>query len=319
MLALLVGLVVALAAAVAAGAAARPKVQLPRDHYGHASGIEWWYFTGLLKGSDGKRYSVFYTVFKSQGLVLPASQVVDIEGGALIGQTEVVGPARGVTQGKLEVRLPEARLRYANGVWTFGATKAGYGLDVSAVPRRPYVLHGTNGYIQQSSAGLSGYYSNTRMAATGTLTTVTGQVKLSGQMWLDHQWGDFENSREALSWDWFSCRFDDRTEVMLYRFRGLDGTPLTRFRNGTFVRANGTAVSLTEFDATAGPRAFEDVGRRWPLDWRLTVPAQRIDVQLTSPVEDQLVRGTLLPTFYEGVALATGSHTGTCFVEQSYR
>ena len=317
----MLGLLVAacvLATAATVVAATRPKVQLPRDHYGHASGIEWWYVTGLLKGTDGKRYSVFYTLFKSQGLVLPASQVVDLETGTLVGHTEIVAPST-VTAKTLDVKLPEAKLRYAGGTWTFGASTAGYALDVRAVPRKRYVLHGTDGYIQQSSAGLSGYYSNTRMAATGTLTTAAGTVTLSGQAWLDHQWGNFENNTAALNWDWFSCRFDDRTELMLYRFRSADGTPLTRFRHGTFVRRDGTSVPAPVFEATAGERAYDGAGRRWPLDWKLSVPSQKIDVTLVSPVEDQLVRGTLLPTFFEGVALATGSHTGTCFVEQSYR
>jgi hypothetical protein len=34
---------------------------------------------------------------------------------------------------------------------------------------------------------------------------------------------------------------------------------------------------------------------------------------------DQLVRGTLLPTFWEGVAGAKGTHAGPCFVELSRR
>jgi predicted secreted hydrolase len=304
--------------ASAALAATPKKVQLPRDHYGHASGIEWWYFTGLLKGSDGKRYSTFFTVFASQGIALPVSQVVDLETGAIVGHTETAGPAK-ISSTGLDVRLPQGSLRYAKGAWRFGTTSPGYGIDVTATPRKPYVLHGKDGYIKQSSAGLSGYYSNTRLAATGTLTTAAGAVKLSGQMWLDHQWGNFQASIAALNWDWFSCRFDDRTELMLYTFRGPDGSRLAQYRNGTFVRKDGRSVGLAAFDVAAGERLFDGAGRTWPLDWRLTVPSQNIDVQLTSPVEDQLVRGTLLPTFFEGVAFATGSHTGTCFVEQSYR
>ena len=68
----------AMVANAAAGWAPYP-VRLPRDHYGHAAGIEWWYVTGLVRGTDGRRYSVFFTLFKRGAFVLPVSQVVDLE------------------------------------------------------------------------------------------------------------------------------------------------------------------------------------------------------------------------------------------------
>ena len=316
-LAALLCAVVAASGATAAVAATPARVVLPRDHYGHRVGIEWWYVTGLLQGSDGARYSVFYTLFKRQGYVVPVSQVVNVDTGAVVGHTETIARAA-VGGAALDVSVPGARLRYASGRWSFGASTAGYALDLAAVPRKPYVLHGGTGYIRQSSAGLSAYYSNTRMAATGTLTTAAGAVRLTGQAWLDHQWGNFASDPAALSWDWFSCRFGDRTELMLYRFRSLDGTPLAGYQSGTLVRRDGSAVVLTGFSASSAGRSFDGAGRRWPLDWQLKVPSQGLDLRLVSPIADQLVRGTVLPTFYEGVADATGSKQGVCFVEQSY-
>jgi len=41
-------------------------------------------------------------------------------------------------------------------------------------------------------------------------------------------------------------------------------------------------------------------------------------LRLVSALPDQLVRGTVLPTFFEGVAYVTGSKTGIRFVAQSY-
>jgi hypothetical protein len=68
-----------------------------------------------------------------------------------------------------------------------------------------------------------------------------------------------------------------------------------------------TALTTQRFTVTPGRRVFEEAGRSWPLELRLV-----------TALPDQLVRGTVLPTFYEGVAHATGSKTGICFVEQSY-
>src|SRR5437867_3876053 len=91
--------------------AAAPRVHLPRDHYGHKAGIEWWYVTADVRGSDGHRYSVFFTLFKRAALVLPVSQVVDLTRGVVIGHSERVLHARiGSTQ--LQYSSPAAELVY---------------------------------------------------------------------------------------------------------------------------------------------------------------------------------------------------------------
>jgi hypothetical protein len=49
------------------------------------------------------------------------------------------------------------------------------------------------------------------------------------------------------------------------------------------------------------------------------VPELKLTESLRSVLRDQLVRNTAVPTFWEGVARATGTRPGTCFVELSYR
>ena len=91
--------------------------------------------------------------------------------------------------------------------------------------------------IRQSLAGRSHYYSATRMRATGTLRVGGKKVALGGESWFDHQWGSYRDDPRAFDWDWFSCRFDDDTELMLYQFLDRQtGRPLAGFANGTFVR-----------------------------------------------------------------------------------
>jgi len=318
----LVSFAVAALALAAAGASATPRVSLPRDHSGHPSaGIEWWYVTADGTGSDGRRYSVFFTLFKRGAFVLPTSQVVDLGSGKVVGHTEIVARAA-VGTAELDLSLPTARLRYtpASNTWRFAASRPGYALDLLATPTKPYALHGGGtGVIRQSVAGPSSYYSATRMAARGRITRGAAVVRFTGEAWLDHQWGSFQDDPRAFAWDWFSCRFDDRTELMLYRFRTRAGAPLPAVSTGTFVRRDGRTRPIPEFGVEAGERALVAAGRRWPLDWRLDVPSEKLTLRLRSVVRDQLVRGTVLPTFWEGAATATGTKTGTCFVELSYR
>jgi len=301
-----------LAVSLAASAlvAGTPALHFPRDHYGHQAGIEWWYFTAYGRGSDGHRYSVFFTLFKRGAVVLPVSQVIDLDTGERVGHSARLLPAD-VGPSGLDVEAPTARLRYlASGSWLFHTSSLAYALTMTATPEKPYVLHGGGtGYIHQGSAS-SAYYSDTRMAARGTIRRGLRDIEFTGSAWFDHQWGDFTFDPSALHWDWFSCRFDDRTEAMLYRFR--DG-----HASGTFVDQSGRGTLVPGFSATPGTRVFRAAGRSWPLDWTLKVPAEHLTERLHAIVPDQLFRSVLLPTFWEGAVTATGTKNGICFVEET--
>jgi len=317
---------VALAALVlvlATGAmSARPAVALPRDQYGHPqAGIEWWYFTALVRDRTGTRYSVFFTVFSSRGGLVSVSQVVDLDTGKLVGHTENVGLGFPGT-GSLDLGVAGTRLRYMpkRATWSVEVKASTFAVALAQRSLKPYALHGSDGLIQQSSAGPSHYYSSTRMSATGTLRIGPRTVPVHGQGWFDHQWGNYRDDARAFNWDWFSCRFDDDTELMLYQF--LDRTthrPLAAYRTGTFVGPKGQTQHLSKFTAVAGSRVLVAAGSRWPLDWTLDAPDLELHEQVDSLLPDQLVRNSVLPTFWEGAASATGTKRGFCFVEISYR
>lgn len=288
-----------------------PQLHFPRDHYGHRAGIEWWYFTAYVHGSDGHRYSVFFTLFKRGGLVLPVSQVVNLDSGAIVRHTESLVPALIGSQG-LDFSSRVAHLRYApvQGYWVGGVDADGYSLRFAAHPDKPYVLHGGGTGLVHQGTATSRYYSATRMTINGTVSTGSKGFQFTGTAWFDHQWGDFTADPSALHWDWFSCRFDDRTEVMLYRFR--DG-----HASGTFVDQAGHGRLVSSFAALPGARVLRAEDRRWPLDWTLRVPSERLKLTLHAIVPDQFVRGTLLPTFWEGAVTAAGTKHGICFVEET--
>lgn len=298
------------------------KLHFPRDHFGHpAASIEWWYFTALAHDPAGTPYSIFFTLFASQGGFVPVSQVVNLSTGAVVGHTEEVALGRAGTSA-LSVRAGHSRLRYtrATNTWTFSVATPDYAVSLTQRPTKPYARHGAAGVIRQSVAGTSHYYSATRMTAKGTLRAGGTTLKLTGQSWFDHQWGAFRDDPRAFNWDWFSCRFDNGTELMLYRFRDRGtGAPLAGTEDGTIVARNGKTQRIRSFTATAGPRTLDAEGRSWPLDWTVSVPSAGLSESLSAIVPDQLVRNRVVPTFWEGAETATGTRTGTCFVELSYR
>jgi predicted secreted hydrolase len=240
----------------------------------------------------------------------------------VVGQSEQVGPGR-VSSGSVDVGVSGSGLRYqpATGTWSFSVSRPGLWVSLEQRPEKPYVLHGNGtGVIEQASAGRSHYYSDTRMRASGRLRVGDKIVQVTGTSWFDHQWGSYVNNPRAFNWDWFSCRFNDNSELMLYQFLNRrTGVPLARYRNGTFVDRSGHAVGITSFTAARRRDALRAAGHIWPLDWRLRVPVLKLAESVRALFPNQLVRTFALPTFWEGAARATGSHAGTCFVEISYR
>jgi predicted secreted hydrolase len=304
-------------------AATPPKVQLPRDHYGHpGSSIEWWYFTGVVHDGAGKRYSVFFTLFARQGFVVPVAQVIDLQTGRLVGHTEGLAPGT-PTATAVDVNAGGSSLRYVAGsdTWRISVKGAALAFTISQHPQKPYVLHGGGtGVIEQSFGGTSRYYSATRMSARGTIRIGAKNVAVTGESWFDHQWGDYAADPRAFNWNWFSCRFDDGSELMLYEFRDRKtGKSLAQFRNGTFVDRTGHGTPVTSFTATAQGEPFRAAGHSWPLDWSLRASSPKLSERVHALFADQLVRNTIVPSFWEGAARVTGTHAGACFVEISYR
>ena len=120
---------------------------------------------------------------------------------------------------------------------------------------------------------------------------------------------------------------DARSESGAYLFTNAEAVLLDRrtgrrlpgLANGTFVAPNGKASAVHGFAATHAGRSFTGARHTWPLDWELHATAPKLTESVTALLPDQLVRNTIVPTFWEGAVEAKGTHSGPCFVEISYR
>ena len=255
----------------AVSTAAAPRVQFPRDHFGHpGSSIEWWYSSALTRDAAGTRYLVFFALFSSGGNVLAVHQVTNLATGAIVDHGEEPGSAAWAPRRSTSMRAP-ARLVLA-------ADEHLVLLGRRPRARRSRCANARRSPTRCTAAARAG--SGSRWRARRSTTPRRGwppsgsfgdggkTVALTGQSWLDHQWGDFRDDPRGFNWDWFSCRFDDGTELMLYQFRDRQtGRPLDRYRTGTWVPANGTAHGITGFAADHGRRALR--GRRAHVAARL--------------------------------------------------
>jgi len=88
-------------------------------------------------------------------------------------------------------------------------------LDLKMV-KPPLVVNGT-GYIREPE-GLSGYYSQTRLKASGHLTIGGTKKAVSGIHWVDRQWLGASFSRnDHYSYEWWALQLDNNEEAIMFR------------------------------------------------------------------------------------------------------
>ena len=316
----------AAASPATAGATSGPTVRpvvLPRDQGAHPSfGEEWWYTSGTLSAANHRQYFWFATIWSADRALVAKLNVVDLRANRIVLSQEYVS-ATPATSGQTRFTVGAFKLGFRPGGrlgrWSVSAsTNAGGRLALDLVPRQPYVRHGHDGIIQQGTGGPSAYYSAPRLAAHGTLTLNGKPVRVSGQGWLDHQWGNFGTVVGALKWNWFACQFQNGSDLMLYQF--LDGANRPSGRQtGTLVTSAGVVTQLTRFTITPMGPWIRPTGAiaTYPLGWRLQVPTGKIDITLRARARNQFITNRFVPNFWEAASEITSGPAGTCTVESS--
>lgn len=336
-----------LAAAVAAWAPALPGYHFafPRDHASHpAYRTEWWYYTGHLKASDGKRYGYELTFFRFgtdrspvvpgkskwrfQDLYLAHFALSDLGGHTFTYGDRLSRPGLGLASAatdKYDVQNGTWRARLLpDGKHHLRAREGGAAIDLVLAPGKPPVEHGAGGISKKSDCEscASHYYSLTRMPTTGVLTVGGRSLPVEGQTWMDHEFGSDQLSQQQTGWDWFALQLTDGSELMLYRLRLADGRtePMS---SGTYVRPDGTWQHLplsTWSSAETSTWLSPHTGGRYPSGWHVKVPGQQLELDVKPAMDDQelVLGGATASTYWEGAVDVTGSHAGKPLAGEGY-
>lgn len=317
---------VATLASASAEAGLLPPVKLPADDAVHDKLTEWWYYSGHLQTDSGEKYSFHLASFLRRGTLTHTV----FHGSLLDHRTEKRYTEQARTAGNpSDGRRDGFNLSF--GKWQLQgngekhlARMAGkdFALDLQLDDRNPPVLHqapGTPvaGLLDFAAAGKSYYTSRPRMTAQGTLT-VEGQRKaVRGEVWFDHQWGDFEAAN--LRWNWFALQLTDGADIMIFELFDRQGKPVQRM--GTYAR-NGTVTALGDADIALGSTASwtsPESGVRYPLDWTVAIPSRGLQLQVDPVIRASEFdsRTTTLNVYWEGAVKVSGSHNGGGFMELS--
>jgi predicted secreted hydrolase len=206
------------------------------------------------------------------------------------------------------------------------ASMPGYGLDLQAQAVRPPALHLGDppwqpGLISFGPAGYSYYYSRTRMEASGTLTVDGAPLRVHGEVWMDHQWGDFLVLGGG-GWDWFAANLRDGRDLTFSLIRNEQGQTVLGY--GTLVTAAGESRHLPPAAFTLAPTGSwtsPRTGITYPSGWRLTLPGESIDLLVEPLLPDQELdtRASTGVIYWEGAVrlldAATRADQGRGYVE----
>jgi predicted secreted hydrolase len=318
----------------------------PRDHGSHDRfRTEWWYYTGHLSASGGRRFGFQLTFFR-RGMDQPAVHsnpsrwsirhlylahfaVTDIGAGRYHYAEKIsragLGKA-GAEPGSLQVWIDRwiAEATADSEQHHLRADTGQFGLDLTLSPLKPPVIHGEQGVSRKGSApsDASHYYSLTRLATEGVLRIGSESLPVTGTTWMDHEFGSGDLAKNLVGWDWFSVQLDDRRELMLYLLRQSDGRPHPA-SSGTLVLENGqtrhlplSAFSVEILDHWTSPHSRA----RYPSRWRLLVPSADLDLELSPYLADQELRTerSTQVTYWEGAVALHSRSPGRPITGQGY-
>jgi len=314
-----------------------PPIRFPQDEGAHTYLTEWWYYTGHMKATDksGKlhQYGFELVIFQSLRSDLPPIYaahfaISDITRGSFhFDQRRLTEPnaiiPNGTSTKGIDVSVSDWSIRGVNGQDHLKASLTNYSIDVNLLGRKPAILHNGNGLITYGLGGVSYYYSRPYMVLSGIMTDHGQPLVVSGETWMDHQWGNFLSLLGGGGWDWYSIQLNDNTEMMLYFIRDASGNIVSTY--GTYIDARATkhliasnALYTKVLDRWRSPTT----GITYPSGWLLDIKSKQLQASLTlvPQLKDQelVVYQSTGNSYWEGAVTIAGQSQGRIIQGEGY-
>src|SRR5947209_9063838 len=312
-----------------------PPVRFPQDEAAHRDLTEWWYYTGHLSAIvNGQTHHygfelVFFQVLRADFPPVYAAHfaISDVTRGVFHfdqrRQTEVnaVLP-NGTTTSGFDISIGDWSVRGLNGLDHLSASMTNYTMRVDLHGLKPPALHNGNGLITYGLGGFSYYYSRTRMALSGTLLDHKQALQVTGEAWMDHQWGNFLTLGGG-GWDWFSIQLNDNSEMMLYLIHDATGKTISTYigyigRNAADHLLPGSELHVDVLGHWKSPVT----GANYPSGWHLEIndPQLQASLTLTPELKDQelVAYQSTGNSYWEGAVSIQGQSAGGAVGGEGY-
>lgn len=316
----------------------------PRDHASHpAFKTEWWYYTGHLEGA-GREYGYELTFFRvglpglrpgsksawaARDVMFVHLALTDVNGKRFRFSDAARRPALGIagadsTHYSVWLEQSFARLAPDGRTHELRGHTGEFEFALTLAPGKPPVAHGANG-VSQKSPGVgnaSHYYSLTRMPTKGRLRIGTDTLAVTGESWMDHEFGSGAMSGTHAGWDWFSVQLDDGRELMLYQLR-LENGGIEPLSSGTIVEADGRSRPLGLQDFRVKPTGrwkSPRTGAEYPSGWTVELPGEALSLTVAPVLADQELAATSMGgvVYWEGAVRVRGAQRGRAVTGKGY-
>ncbi len=310
----------------------------PADHGPHPEfRTEWWYYTGNLTTTDGRRFGFQLTFFR-RGLAPPAERrhwpqpasgwrsdqiyvahaaVSDISEGRHLQAERMARPVMslaGVTRTAAETRIEVRPWRAAisHHAHRLDADTGDFALDLDlTAAKQPIRGNPDHDFKHQRAGRASCYYSFTRLQVSGTVSVQGRQHTVQGTAWMDHEFSTDLLQPNIIGWDWFSLQLSDKTDIMFFVLRQPDGS-VNATSGGTAVFAQGKTQHLKNADVQITPLAYwtsPHSGARYPVRWRMRIRPLEMELTLAASLADQEMRTARSTgvTYWEGSVQIAGT------------
>lgn len=291
-------------------------VHLPADQAAHPNAPqEWWYVVGHLN-AHGHRFGYEVQIVGGrapQALIA----ITDKTTGAYYTQSQDYSPDQtSFSTTALDVRVPSATLSGPMDAMHLHATLPVGEIDLRLGARGPAMYNNGTG-LMPFLGGTSYYYSLPNLASEGTLTVNNQTYPVTGESWLDRQWGTWDWST-VQKWTWMAVQLSNGDRVNLWDLFDQSGD----VHYATVLHPDGTheIVAVNPLaGTTSGFWTSPTTGKRYGTRWTVNIPA--LDASLTVVAQPQGQEVQSYGGVFEGSGSVTGQYrgkpvTGQVYVEQ---
>ena len=299
-------------------------ITFPSDHGSHAdSPADVWNLAAHLETSDGEDVGVQISVARV-ALVPPDeppaapdwevrefwrghATLVRSDAQTAIAEERVRRGFPGIAAydgARRELRLDNWSLQFAEGAGemqiaaSIGPTAR---ISLDLVPAKTAITPGPG----TAAAPFMGY-AVPRLHAKGVLTTLQGDVALSGVAWFEHLWGDLPFPGGPTATDRLVLHVGDGSELSVTRTRRRDGTGRPTV-DGFVVHPDGEVEQVSEETRLTPTGTWRQVHgeAEYPIRWTLVQDDR--ELAITPVVDDQL--HAFLTPIWSGMVVARGTST----------
>ncbi len=290
-----------------------PHLSKEEEFLYHKNGPEWWYATGYVTDEAGKLFTYQFTLAKIRiygiKINILMTAVTDFETckhhyaqqAIFFEKNVIVTPGRVGVDGSAEMTFGKKKLG-------LDMTAKDYSLELDMDVVKAPVWHCEDGKLKMGIDDQFTYYwSYTNLAVSGTLVLEGKEHKVSGKGWFDKQGGPYNPLDDRTSWEWFSLRFFDNEEMMLFAF------PQDSYQDGTYIEKSGSPRRLKDYTIT--PLGWTEAsGKKFSFGWKVALKGVKDEEYTIIPKID----GQLNLFYFELLADIqdrTGKVVGYCVVE----